>query len=90
MTCPPTRSRWTHAQIRDARQIPLKPVCEALGYRLIPTQNGNYNVLGLASELAVKDHYWVSAEAGTSGNTIDFLTSIHGMSFSQAMGLLMP
>ena len=41
------RSSWTKAEIRRARQTPLKPVLEAMGYRLQPIQKGNYRVIGL-------------------------------------------
>ncbi len=37
---------WNRSEIRAARQSPLKPVCEALGYRLEHIRDGNYRVLG--------------------------------------------
>ena len=100
----PRRAPWTKAEIRAARQAPLKPVLERLGYTLIPAQNGNYVVEGLIPETTVKEHYWVQAftnVAGPSaelvrlcspqvrtGNAIDFLVKIRHLAFSEAMELL--
>ena len=83
------RSAWTKADIRRARLIPLKPVLENLGYRLGPIKNGNYVVLDLPHEIVIKDHYWICTETGTAGNSIDFLITIRGMSFSDTMRLLL-
>lgn len=80
---------WTKADIRRARQVPLKPVLEKLGYRLNPAKNGNYVVLNITPEIAIKDHYWVCAENGSAGNAIDFLVKIRGASFNDAMALLL-
>jgi hypothetical protein len=80
---------WTKADIRRARQITLKPVLEKLGYRLDPAKNGNYAVLDITPEIVIKDHYWVCAETGSAGNSIDFLVKIRGASFSDAMALLL-
>ena len=82
------RSSWTKADIRRARQTPLAPVLEALGYQLEPRQNGNYRILGLAEEIILKDHYWVCTEDGSAGNSIDFLVKIKGVDFNRAMELL--
>lgn len=79
---------WKRSEIRAARQVPLKPVLESLGYRLQPLRNGNYLLRHLVAEIVVKDHFWVSKDAGVAGNTIDFLVEVQGMSFSQAMNLL--
>ena len=79
---------WKRSDIRRARQVPLAPVLEALGYQLEPRQNGNYRILGLAAEVIVKDHYWVCPEDGSAGNSIDFLVKIQGISFNRAMELL--
>jgi len=82
------RSTWTKAEIRAARQAPLKPLLERLGYRLSPTGQDNYLVVGLPSEIVIKAHYWVCLEDGSAGNAIDFLVKIQGKSFSEAMHLL--
>ena len=79
------RSSWTKAEIRRARRTPLKPVLEALGYRLQPRPNGNYILLGVAEEVVVKDHYWICTDNGKAGNAIDFLIGQRGMSFSGAI-----
>lgn len=80
---------WKRSEIRRARQTPLKPVLEELGYQLQPLRNGNYLVRHLAAEIVVKDHYWVSKDTGSAGNAIDFLVEVQGMSFSQAMDTLL-
>lgn len=80
---------WKRSEIRAARQRPLKPMLEALGYRLAPLRDGNYRVLGLAREIVVKDHYWVCADDGAAGNAIDFLVRLRGLSFNDAMHLLL-
>jgi hypothetical protein len=91
------RSAWTKADIRRARQAPLKPVLEHLGYRLQPLQNGNYLITGLAPEIVVKDHYWVCTDTGAAacpelcrgGNAIDFLMRVRKTSFNDALRLLL-
>lgn len=80
---------WQRSEIRRARHIPLKPVLENLGYRLDQIKNGNYVVRDLPQEVVIKDHYWVSTENGSAGNSIDFLVKIRGMSFADAMSLLL-
>lgn len=82
------KTQWTRAEIRTARQTPLKPVLESLGYRLSPTGQDNYMVLGLPAEVVVKDHYWVRLDDGVAGNAIDFLVKVQAMSFNQAMQTL--
>ena len=89
MTCPRTENRWNRAQIRAARRKPLKSVCETLGYRLEPVRNGNYRIIGLTKDIIVKDNYWVCTDDGSAGNAIDFLITIQGKTFSQAMELLL-
>ncbi len=91
------RSTWTKADIRAARLVPLKPVLEELGYQLIAQRNGNYLVCRLATEIVIKDNYWVCKDPGTAqcvrktcGNAIDFLVEVERMSFNQAMELLVP
>ena len=80
-----SRRPWTKTEIRRARQTPIKPVLEAMGYQLQPLRNGNYQLCRLATEIVVKDHYWVSKDDGSAGNAIDFLIEVEGMTFSQAM-----
>ena len=79
---------WNRSEIRRARQTPLKPVLERLGYRLNPMANDNYMVIGFFPDLVVKDHYWVCADTGDAGNAIDFFVRIKGTSFQEAMRLL--
>ena len=79
---------WSRLEIRQARQIHLKPVLEQLGYRLLPRPDGNYAISGLAREIIIKEHYWNCPDSGQSGNAIDFFTKIRGVTFKEAMTLL--
>ena len=79
---------WSLAQIRAARQTPLKPLVQALGYQLEPLHNGNYQLCRLAADIVIKDHYWINKQDGAAGNAIDFLVRVEGMTFSEAMKLL--
>ena len=86
----PRRSAsWTKAEIRAARRMPLKPLLEDLGLRLVPAGEDNYRVDGAGGGIVVKEHYWISPDSGASGNAIDFLVKIRGMSFSEAMRMLL-
>lgn len=93
MTPPPADrnhpKRWTRTQIRSARQVPLGPVLEGLGYRLEPIGDGNCRVLGMPEEVIVKKNYWVCTGDGSAGNGIDLLMEMLHMGFSQAMTLLL-
>ena len=87
---------WKRSEIRQARTTPLKPVLEDLGYELAPLRNGNYLLRRLATEIVVKDHFWVCRDEATAtcvrkaaGNAIDFLVEVQTMSFNQAMHLLL-
>ena len=85
------RNAWTKADIRRARQTPLKPVLEAMGYQLQPLRNGNYHLCRLDCDIVIKDHFWIDKDADAStraGNAIDFLVQVEGMSFAQAMETL--
>ena len=79
---------WSRLEIRQARQIHLKPVLEQLGYRLLPRPDGNYAVTNLANEIIIKEHYWNCPDSGLSGNAIDFFVKIRGVTFNEAMTLL--
>ena len=79
---------WNRSEIRRARQTPLKPVLERLGYRLNPMANDNDVVIGVSPDIVVKDRYWVCADTGQAGNAIDFFVKIRGLSFHEAMKLL--
>ena len=79
------RNKWTPAQIRRARQTPLKPLLKKMGYRLRKLENANMEVLGLPGPVIVKEHYWHCPGNGTGGNAIDLLTQVIGMRFNQAM-----
>lgn len=77
---------WTRSEIRAARQMPLQPVLERLGYRLEPRANDNYVITGQrCGEIIIKDHYWNCPGTELAGNAIDFLMRIRGASFHEAM-----
>jgi len=76
---------WNRSEIRAARQKPLKPVLQALGYQLEPLPGGNYQLCRLATDIVIKDHYWVNKDDGAAGNAIDFLVNVEGMTFNKAM-----
>jgi hypothetical protein len=81
-----SRRTWTKAEIRAARQAPLQPILEQLGYQLEPRANDNYAVTGMrGDEIVIKDHYWNCPGTELAGNAIDFLMRIHGASFHEAM-----
>lgn len=80
------RSSWTKAEIRAARQTPLQPVLEQLGYRLQPRPNDNYALTGQrCGEIIIKDHYWHCPKTDLAGNAIDFLVRVRGATFHEAM-----
>jgi len=81
-------TQWKSPVIRAARKTPLKPLLEARGYRLKPRSAGNYELLGVAGDVVLKEHYWVRLEDGAAGNAIDFFVQIEGRSFNEAMRLL--
>ena len=81
-----SRRSWTKAEIRAARQAPLQPVLEQLGYRLEPRPNDNYAITGQrCGEIIIKDHYWTCPGTELAGNAIDFLMRIRGATFHEAM-----
>lgn len=82
------KTPWTRSQIRSARQRPIKPALETLGYRLRDRSDGNSEVLGLHADIVVKNHFWVRPDDGAAGNAIDFFVAVLGMSFNDAMRLL--
>ncbi len=96
---PRSKTRWSKDQIRRARQTPLKPILEKIGYKLEERKNGNYRVVAcpphceavgndVSEEVIVKDHYWLCPERHIAGNSIDFFVKFRGTSFSKAMELL--
>lgn len=94
---PRTQPSWTREQIRTARLVPLAPLLEQRGYKLIETGGGNF-ALAAFPGLIVKDAYWRwlaapqpgegGPERNQSGNAIDFHTQVLGLSFHDAMRAL--
>jgi len=79
------RNKWTPEQIRTARQIPLRPLLEKMGYAMQQKPSGNWSVNTLPGDIVIKDNYWVSLTHGRGGNTIDLFTHVMGMKFTDAM-----
>ncbi len=78
------RRKWTREQIRAARKTPLTEVLQCQGCLLRHTGAGNF-VANEYPGVIVKDCYWREPEQERSGNTIDFLVKVLGLSFAQAM-----
>ena len=83
-----TPTRWNRTEIRNARQAPLKPILESLGYPLHHMKEGNYRILENSKDIVIKDHYWTCNAENIGGNSIDYLMRIEGMSFHKAMQLI--
>jgi len=54
MTSPRNRKSWPAESIQKARQAPLKPLLEQLGYRLDPLENDNWKTYGLPQEIVIR------------------------------------
>jgi hypothetical protein len=80
---------WQKHEIRQARQIELAPVLEKRGYRLTKLRRDNY-VLPDHEGLIIKRHYWLWQAKKLKGNAIDFFIHVEGLSFAQAMRILVP
>ena len=76
--------RWTREQIRNARQTPILPLLQARNLDLIEHGAGNFEPAPYPG-LLFKENYWRWPDRDQSGNAIDFLTQILGLTFSQAM-----
>lgn len=76
--------RWTREQIRSARQIPLVALLRKEGLELIELAADNFELRAYPG-LVIKDSYWRWPQRELSGNTIDFLVRVLGLSFNDAM-----
>ena len=75
---------WTREQIRAARMAALAPLLGKRGHQLVEQGGGNFLVPAFPG-LIVKDSYWRWPERNQSGNAIDFLVQVLGLSFHAAM-----
>ena len=93
---------WTKQQVRQARKIELPPLLRQRNYRLDPISDENYRITPDTGEksmhvtlprhgtgIIVKHNFWIWHEKDISGNTIDFFVKIEGLSFNQAMQIIM-
>ena len=81
---PRRQPRWTRDQIRAARIVPLVPLLEKRGLRIVAREAGNFN-LPAHPGLIIKDSYWRWPERNLAGNAIDFFVQVLGLSFHDAM-----
>jgi len=79
------RSKWNAQQIRNARQVALKPLLEQMGCPMQELKNDNWKVHGLPKDIIIKKTFWVCPDTGAGGNAIDLLVHVMGTSFSEAM-----
>lgn len=79
---------WSKSQIRSARKTRLQPLLIAQGRSLKELDCGNWAVESY-HDLIVKDNYWLRKSTNQNGNTIDYFMTIEGMSFNQAMQVIM-
>jgi hypothetical protein len=82
-----SKYKWLRDDIRAARHALLPEILQREGLSLRPTGAGNYK-LTEHPEVIIKDCYWRSSKSDESGNTIDFLVKMRGMSFDQAMATI--
>jgi hypothetical protein len=81
-------------QIRAARKMPLPPILIHRGYKLHPLRDGNYSIgqgpagSPLPADITIKESYWTSDQLQRGGNTIDFFTQFEGLSFFDAMRVI--
>lgn len=68
----------------DARLAPLEPILRRRGLRLIERGAGNLELADRPG-LILKDSYWRWPDREMSGNAIDLLTRVMGLSFHDAM-----
>ena len=78
------RPSWTREQIRDARKVALVLLLAQRGHPVVETGGGNFLVPAFPG-LIVKDSYWRWPERNLSGNAIDFLVQVVGLSFHDAL-----
>ena len=84
----PKTPPWTREQIRAARTAPLVPLLEKRGLKFVETSGGNFLITAYPGLIA-KESYWRWPERNLSGNSIDFLSQILGLSFHCAMTEIM-
>ncbi len=81
--------KWSKAQIRDARKLPLAPLLRDHGFILHEMPGENFRVERFG-DLVVKDCYWIWKSSGLHGNTIDFFVLVQNLSFADAMRKIFP
>lgn len=79
----------TREQIRAARLVPLAPLLLRRGLTLLELDAGSFELTAHPG-LLIKDSYWRWPEQNKSGNAIDLLTQVLGLSFHEAMRAIFP
>ena len=83
-----TKRKWTTEQIVQARQTPIKPVLEKLGYQLFELYQDNWSIHDISDAIVIKHHYWRDPEKQIGGNAIDLLIHL-GHTFNETMDILL-
>ena len=78
---------WTREQIREARKAQLAPLIAKRGLVLVELPADNVAVTAFPG-LIVKDSYWRWPERDQAGNTIDFFVQVLGLTFHDAMKII--
>lgn len=81
------RTKWTREQIQTARRSALPALLRARGFDLRETGAGNYRITQ-HPDIIIKAGYWRSGDCDKAGNAIDFFVTVLGMSFNEAMNII--
>ena len=78
------RKSWSREQIRQARRRPLLDLLTRRGLHLAHVGGDNYTISEHPG-IVIRQWYWNAPQDERSGNTIDFMVDILGLSFANAM-----
>lgn len=85
---PPRKTTWSKAQIQAARRVDLHDLLRAKGFHLREAGAENYHIQEHPG-IIVKRSFWRSAHDDRAGNAIDFFVYVLGMSFAEAMTVIL-
>jgi len=83
----PRKTKWTREQIQTARRASLPSLLRSRGLDLHETGAANYLIREYPG-IIVKNSYWRGEDGDRAGNAIDFFVSVVGMSFHEAMSVI--
>ena len=78
---------WTKDDLEQARTTSLAPILALKGYATIKLPNGAVMLRNFPG-LLIHDNRWTWKNQHLYGNTLDFLTTIDGQTFAQAMTII--